>query len=70
MQGDWNDLGGLLLQGSFSLWVENKKDLLKELRLKPMRRQIFLYQQGLLLCKKVSKDNKPMYHYKKYLRVS
>lgn len=34
-----------------------------------MRRQIFLYQQGLLLCKKVSKDNKPMYHYKKYLRV-
>uniref|UniRef100_A0A2S2NIS7 Guanine nucleotide exchange factor DBS n=2 Tax=Schizaphis graminum TaxID=13262 RepID=A0A2S2NIS7_SCHGA len=35
-----------------------------------MRRQIFLYQQGLLLCKKVSKDNKPMYHYKKYLRMS
>ncbi|CAI6350677.1 unnamed protein product [Macrosiphum euphorbiae] len=68
--GDWNDLGGLLLQGSFSMWVENKKDLLKELRLKPMRRQIFLYQQGLLLCKKVSKDNKPMYHYKKYLRMS
>ncbi|XP_025407258.1 guanine nucleotide exchange factor DBS-like isoform X2 [Sipha flava] len=67
--GDWNDLGGLLLQGSFSVWVENKKDLLKELRLKPMRRQIFLYQQGLLLCKKVSKDNKPMYHFKKYLRM-
>ncbi|XP_050424348.1 guanine nucleotide exchange factor DBS-like [Adelges cooleyi] len=68
-QGDWNDLGGLLLQGSFAVWVENKKDLLKELRLKPMRRQIFLYQQGLLLCKKSSKDNKPMYHFKKFLRM-
>lgn len=52
------------------MWVDNKKDLLKELRLKPMRRHIFLYQQGLLLCKKVSKDNKPTYHFKKYLRVS
>ncbi|XP_031336912.1 guanine nucleotide exchange factor DBS-like isoform X1 [Photinus pyralis] len=67
---DLSQQGDLLLQGSFSVWTENKKDL--KLRLKPMRRHIFLYQKAVLFCKPTNKTthNKSMYHFKHYLKMS
>lgn len=67
---DLSQQGELLLQGSFSVWIENKKDL--RLRLKPMRRHLFLYQKSLLFCKPVSKatHNKATYQFKHYLKMS
>lgn len=68
--GDLSQQGELLLQGSFSVWVENKKDL--RLRLKPLRRHLFLYQKSLVFCKPVSKAerNKAMYQFKHHLQMS
>ncbi|KAJ1520073.1 hypothetical protein ONE63_004298 [Megalurothrips usitatus] len=67
--GDLSELGPLLLQGSFSVWSESKKDRLRELRLKPMQRHIFFYQKALLFCKKIV-NNKATYHFKRYLKMS
>ncbi|KAE8748668.1 hypothetical protein FOCC_FOCC004681 [Frankliniella occidentalis] len=67
--GDLAELGPLLLQGSFSVWSESKKDRLRELRLKPMQRHIFFYQKALLFCKKIV-NNKATYHFKRYLKMS
>ena len=60
------------MQGSFSVWTDSKKDRLRELRLKPMQRHIFLYQKAMLFCKKAAKEvhNKDTYHFKRYLKVS
>lgn len=62
--------GDLLLQGSFSVWVETKKDL--RLRLKPMQRHIFLYQAAMVFCKTTTKSthNKATYYFKHYLKMS
>lgn len=57
------------MQGSFSVWTESKKDLLRELRLKPMQRHIFLYQKAMLFCKKRA-SHKATYHFKHYLKVN
>lgn len=67
---DLSQQGELLLQGSFSVWTENKKDL--RLRLKSMQRHIFLYQKVMLFCKQATKTvlNKPTYHFKHYLKMS
>ncbi|XP_067010975.1 guanine nucleotide exchange factor DBS [Anabrus simplex] len=70
--GDVREQGELLMQGSFSVWSESKKDRLRELRLKPMQRHIFLYQKSMLFCKKAVKEgyNKATYHFKRYLQMS
>ncbi|CAG9816753.1 unnamed protein product [Phaedon cochleariae] len=67
---DLGQQGDLLLQGSFNVWLENKRDL--RLRLKPMQRHLFLYQKAVLFCKPVSKTvhNKTTYHFKHYLQMS
>jgi hypothetical protein len=72
VQGELCDQGELLMQGSFSVWMDSKKDRLRELRLKPMQRHIFLYQKAMLFCKKAAKEvhNKDTYHFKRYLKVS
>ena len=72
-QGNLADLGKLLMQGSFSVWTEHKKDKIKDLRFKPMQRHIFLYEKMILFCKK--KDDpqsaeKAGYIYKSCLAVS
>lgn len=62
--------GELLMQGQFSVWVENKKDRLRELRLKPMQRQIFLYEKSALFCKRVGRDPETAtYQFKMFLQV-
>lgn len=42
------------------------------LRIKPMRRHLFLYQKALLFCKPISKPtrNKASYQFKHFLRMS
>ncbi|XP_054266389.1 guanine nucleotide exchange factor DBS-like [Macrosteles quadrilineatus] len=68
--GDLAELGELLMQGSFSVWPESKKDRLRDLRLKPMQRHIFLYQKALMFCKKSADHNKASYHFKRILKMS
>ncbi|XP_055387523.1 guanine nucleotide exchange factor DBS-like isoform X2 [Condylostylus longicornis] len=70
---DLSQQGELLLQDSFQVWTENKKDL--RLRLKPQQRHIFLYQKSMLFCKQAAKPtttghNKSTYQYKNDLKMS
>ncbi|XP_065216565.1 guanine nucleotide exchange factor DBS-like isoform X2 [Planococcus citri] len=69
-KGDICEQGEMLLQAPFNVWVENKKDLLKELRLKPLRRHIFLYRKAMLFCKKSSVLGKGEYQFKGILKMS
>ena len=68
--GSLAELGRLLLQAGFSMWAEGKRDRLRELRLKPMQRHVFLYERGVVLCKRVGKDpDKATYQFKHLLKV-
>ncbi|XP_026676823.1 guanine nucleotide exchange factor DBS [Diaphorina citri] len=69
-RGNIMEQGELLLQGSFSVWYESKKDRLKELRLKPMQRHLFLYQKSILFCKKTAAHTKATYQFKQCLKMS
>ncbi|EDW99482.2 uncharacterized protein LOC6539116 isoform X1 [Drosophila yakuba] len=62
--------GELLMQDSFQVWIQSKKDI--RLRIKPKRRHIFLYQKSLLLCKQTSKPeyNKSSYQFKGDVKMS
>ncbi|EDV59894.1 uncharacterized protein LOC6541768 isoform X1 [Drosophila erecta] len=62
--------GDLLMQDSFQVWIESKKDI--RLRMKPKRRHIFLYQKSLLLCKQISKPghDKSSYQFKSDVKMS
>ncbi|XP_023171660.2 guanine nucleotide exchange factor DBS isoform X6 [Drosophila hydei] len=62
--------GELLLQDSFQVWTESKKDI--RLRIKPQQRHIFLYQKSLLFCKQTSKagHNKSTYQFKHHVKMS
>ncbi|KAL3847149.1 hypothetical protein ACJMK2_018078, partial [Sinanodonta woodiana] len=70
--GNLSDLGKLLLQGSFSVWTEHKKEKIRDIRFKPMQRHVFLYEKAILLCKKKedSTSEKDVYSYKNMLRLS
>ncbi|XP_073846687.1 uncharacterized protein isoform X2 [Musca autumnalis] len=67
---DLSQQGELLLQDSFQVWSESKKDI--RLRIKPQQRHIFLYQKSMLFCKQTSKPghNKSTYQFKHYLKMS
>ncbi|XP_065084454.1 guanine nucleotide exchange factor DBS isoform X3 [Ochlerotatus camptorhynchus] len=67
---DLSQQGELLMQDSFQLWTESKKDL--RLRLKTQHRHIFLYQKAMLFCKQGSKTghNKSTYQFKHWLQMS
>ncbi|XP_045118170.1 guanine nucleotide exchange factor DBS-like isoform X4 [Portunus trituberculatus] len=68
--GNLADLGKLLMQGPFSVWNEGKKGL-RELRLKPAQRHIFLYEKVLLFTKRAGKDtDRATYHFKNALKMS
>ncbi|XP_053614201.1 guanine nucleotide exchange factor DBS-like isoform X2 [Plodia interpunctella] len=67
---DLSQQGELLMQGSFLVVSENKRDL--RLRIRPRRRHIFLYEKSMLFCKPATKNshNKATYHFKHDLQMS
>uniref|UniRef100_A0A8C1P5L0 MCF.2 cell line derived transforming sequence-like 2 n=1 Tax=Cyprinus carpio TaxID=7962 RepID=A0A8C1P5L0_CYPCA len=75
--GNLNDLGKLLMQGSFNVWTDHKKghSKVKDLaRFKPMQRHLFLYHKMLLFCKKREEtsdghEKSPSYSFKHSLKV-
>ncbi|XP_069053915.1 guanine nucleotide exchange factor DBS isoform X2 [Lepisosteus oculatus] len=77
-EGNLNDLGKLLMQGSFNVWTDHKKghNKVKDLaRFKPMQRHLFLYNKMLLFCKKREEaseghEKTPSYSYKHSLKMS
>lgn len=75
-QGDLSQLGRVVLQGGFSVWISHKRAAvrMKELaRFKPMQRHLFLYERALLFCKRRDEDPAdratPFYSFKSCLRV-
>ncbi|XP_076134020.1 guanine nucleotide exchange factor DBS isoform X6 [Alosa pseudoharengus] len=77
-EGNLNDLGKLLMQGSFNVWTDHKKghNKVKDLaRFKPMQRHLFLYHKMLLFCKKREEtteghEKSPSYSFKHSLKMS
>uniref|UniRef100_A0A1A8AAL1 MCF.2 cell line derived transforming sequence b n=1 Tax=Nothobranchius furzeri TaxID=105023 RepID=A0A1A8AAL1_NOTFU len=75
-QGDLSQLGRVIMQGSFSVWISHKRAAvrMKELaRFKPMQRHLFLYEHAILFCKRRDEDNHdrtPFYSFKSCLRVT
>nr|XP_041631624.1 guanine nucleotide exchange factor DBS isoform X5 [Drosophila kikkawai] len=67
---DIAEQGELLMQDSFQVWSESKKDI--RLRIKPQQRHIFLYQKSMLFCKLTSKPghNKSTYQFKHHVKMS
>ncbi|XP_055936058.1 guanine nucleotide exchange factor DBS-like isoform X3 [Argiope bruennichi] len=68
--GCLTDYGPLLLQGPFNVWVENKKDRIRDLRFKAHQRYIFLYQGLVLFTKKYGREESPSYAFKNALKTS
>ncbi|KAK9536446.1 hypothetical protein VZT92_006222 [Zoarces viviparus] len=75
-QGDLSQLGRVVMQGGFSVWISHKRAAvrMKELaRFKPMQRHLFLYELALLFCKRRDEDTHertPFYSFKSCLRMS
>ncbi|XDV37225.1 hypothetical protein PO909_006863 [Leuciscus waleckii] len=77
-EGELSDLGRVLMQGSFSVWISHKKGptRVKELaRFKPMQRHLFLHEHALLFCKRREEhgenaDKTPSYSFKHCLKMS
>uniref|UniRef100_A0A671QVP4 MCF.2 cell line derived transforming sequence a n=1 Tax=Sinocyclocheilus anshuiensis TaxID=1608454 RepID=A0A671QVP4_9TELE len=77
-EGDLSNLGRVLMQGSFSMWISHKKGptRVKELaRFKPMQRHLFLHEHALLFCKRREEhgenaDKTPSYSFKHCLKMS
>uniref|UniRef100_A0A8C5WYM8 MCF2 protein n=2 Tax=Laticauda laticaudata TaxID=8630 RepID=A0A8C5WYM8_LATLA len=76
--GDLGELGKVLMQGSFSVWVGHQKGptKMKDLaRFKPMQRHLFLYEKALVFCKKReehcdSYDKRSSYSFKHFLKMN
>ncbi|KAI1903103.1 hypothetical protein AGOR_G00023760 [Albula goreensis] len=77
-EGELSDLGRVLMQGSFSVWISHKKGptRMKELaRFKPMQRHLFLHERALLFCKRREEhgegyEKTASYSFKHCLRMS
>ncbi|XP_063289594.1 proto-oncogene DBL [Pelobates fuscus] len=76
--GDIHDLGRILMQGSFSVWITHKKGptKMKELaRFKPMQRHLFLYERAIVFCKRREDpgdghNKTPSYSFKHFLKMN
>ncbi|XP_055004794.1 proto-oncogene DBL [Boleophthalmus pectinirostris] len=75
-QGDLSQLGRVVMQGGFSVWISHKRAAvrMKEMaRFKPMQRHLFLYDHALLFCKRRDEDTHeraPFYSFKSCLRMT
>ncbi|XP_050389701.2 guanine nucleotide exchange factor DBS isoform X1 [Patella vulgata] len=67
-----SDQGRLLMHASFNVWTDHKKEKLKDLRFKAMRRHVFLYEKSILFCKKreESQHDGAVYSFKKKIKLS
>ncbi|XP_002763386.4 proto-oncogene DBL isoform X15 [Callithrix jacchus] len=70
--GNLNELGKMIMQGGFSVWIGHKKGAtkMKDLaRFKPMQRHLFLYEKAIVFCKRrvesgEGSDRYPSYSFK------
>ncbi|XP_045080408.1 proto-oncogene DBL isoform X3 [Coregonus clupeaformis] len=75
-EGDLSDLGRVLMQGSFSVWISHKRGPTRmKARFKPMQRHLFLHEHALLFCKRREEhgeahDRTPFYSFKHCLRMT
>uniref|UniRef100_A0A3P9APQ5 MCF.2 cell line derived transforming sequence b n=1 Tax=Esox lucius TaxID=8010 RepID=A0A3P9APQ5_ESOLU len=77
-EGELSELGRVLMQGSFTVWISHKRGStrMKDLaRFKPMQRHLFLHEHALLFCKRREEhgeghDRTPSYSFKHCLRMS
>ncbi|KAM9180275.1 proto-oncogene DBL [Dugong dugon] len=75
--GNLNDLGKMLLQGPFSVWMGHRKGATKMkdfARFKPMQRHLFLYEKAIVFCKRrveggEGADRYPSYSFKHCLNM-
>uniref|UniRef100_G3THX8 MCF.2 cell line derived transforming sequence n=1 Tax=Loxodonta africana TaxID=9785 RepID=G3THX8_LOXAF len=75
--GNLNDLGKMILQGPFSVWMGHRKGATKMkdfARFKPMQRHLFLYEKAIVFCKKrvesgEGADRYPSYSFKHCLNM-
>nr|XP_006811250.1 PREDICTED: guanine nucleotide exchange factor DBS-like [Saccoglossus kowalevskii] len=71
-EGNLSEQGKLLMQGSFSVWVEHKKNNIRDIRFKPMQRHLFLYEKLFLFCKRREDEgpfDKTTYSYKNFIKM-
>ncbi|XP_030107052.1 proto-oncogene DBL isoform X8 [Mus musculus] len=75
--GNINELGKMVLQGSFNVWLGHRKGATKMkdfARFKPMQRHLFLYEKAVMFCKRrfesgEGADRYPSYSFKHCLKM-
>ena len=68
-QGDAKQLGSLLLQASFSVWLQNGYNRMR-FKLSPTCRHLFLYEQAIMFCKlKPQLNSTAAYVFKTLIKV-
>ncbi|KAM5221527.1 proto-oncogene DBL [Ctenodactylus gundi] len=75
--GNLNELGKMIMQGGFSVWIGHRKGATKMkdfARFKSMQRHIFLYEKALVFCKRRTEagegcDRYPSYSFKHCLKM-
>eukprot|EP00070_Physeter_catodon_P000297 XP_007100375.2 proto-oncogene DBL isoform X3 [Physeter catodon] len=75
--GNLNELGKMITQGAFSVWIGHKKGATKMkdfARFKPMQRHLFLYEKAIVFCKRrvesrEGSDRYPSYSFKHCLKM-
>eukprot|EP00071_Canis_lupus_P038137 XP_022271694.1 proto-oncogene DBL isoform X5 [Canis lupus familiaris] len=75
--GNLNELGKMVMQGAFSVWIGHKKGATKMkdfARFKPMQRHLFLYEKAIVFCKRrvesgEGSDRYPSYSFKHCLKM-
>ncbi|XP_077921414.1 proto-oncogene DBL isoform X8 [Halichoerus grypus] len=75
--GNLNELGKMIMQGAFSVWIGHKKGATKMkdfARFKPMQRHLFLYEKAIVFCKRrvesgEGSDRYPSYSFKHCLKM-
>ncbi|KAM6143891.1 proto-oncogene DBL isoform 2-T2 [Erethizon dorsatum] len=75
--GNLNELGKMIMQGGFSVWIGHRKGATKMkdfARFKPMQRHLFLYEKAVVFCKRRNEtgqgsDRYPSYSFKHCLKM-
>ncbi|KAM6151614.1 proto-oncogene DBL [Rhynchocyon petersi] len=74
--GNLSDLGKMILQGPFNVWLGHRRGSTKMkdfARFKPMQRHLFLYEKAIVFCKRRESGERseryPSYTFKRYLQM-